>query len=648
MSATGSRTVQRLGAVVLAPVALLGALWMGQRAARAVRPEASSAAVSSAVVRPTAASRLSTPTPTTGTGFAGPDRAADAPEPDVHETRTWYAAGRWWAVLNRAGDGALTIWGLRTTTGPWVDTGVLVDDRPFARPVVVWTGTELVVASSGTRDYAGHALRTNRLTWDAGSSTWVQEADFPVTASGNPAPGVQLGVEPDGTEWLARQDADRVVVAKSGPSGLEHTRFAPLPGGIAGSDVGGFDLLVSGTTVRIAWRSKSSDSVHVTTWDGTQWTTIERHVYGVGGIGPVTAALAGPAAPSTLLVLLPTTLPSRGTNDRDPALLLLALDGDRVETSVVSRGEDGLAGAGLVVDTDQATVHVIAVARPAPRDAGAPRHPSPVVDKTADLSDLAFAPGPGAVVLYGDVGTRLAAPVVPGTAVGPTRGLLVMVAGRDLSGWRTTLVGGAGVDAGTLAQRTGTVDVVHDTFNGLQPDDPRPAAWHAGTSAALEADVVDAGDTGRALLVSNTDGGPASVACRAIPASRAPVVVRADVVAKGTAGTDAKLLTLKGPDGSLASARLGRKGQAGWSGPHGRVIGGSVAMGTPLRVTIRVDPTARTATVRIETGSGVVAEGADIPLLASGKAGPDEVCVGPGSNDPSASLLLTDLLVQES
>jgi hypothetical protein len=72
-----------------------------------------------------------------------------------------------------------------------------------------------------------------------------------------------------------------------------------------------------------------------------------------------------------------------------------------------------------------------------------------------------------------------------------------------------------------------------------------------------------------------------------------------------------------------------------------------VAPGTPLRVTVRVDPKARSASVRIETGSGVVAEGARLPLLAEGSAGVDEVCLGPGSDDPAASLLVTDLLVQQ-
>jgi hypothetical protein len=270
-----------------------------------------------------------------------------------------------------------------------------------------------------------------------------------------------------------------------------------------------------------------------------------------------------------------------------------------------------------------------------------------VMDKSASLDDLAFAPGRGVPVLAGDVGSELAAPVVPPAPTNAERGLLVMAAGSNLSGWRTAVVGGSLDGGGPLSRRDGPIDVVHDTFDGLPTSSPTPAAWHAGTSEGLESAIVAASGTGNGLLVTNADGGSASLACRAVPESSAPVVVRADVIPNGTAATDARLLTVRGPDGSLASARLSRKGEAGWSGPSGRVIAGNVAPGTPLRVTVRVDPKARSASVRIETGSGVVAEGARLPLLAEGSAGVDEVCLGPGSDDPAASLLVTDLLVQQ-
>ena len=46
-------------------------------------------------------------------------------------------------------------------------------------------------------------------------------------------------------------------------------------------------------------------------------------------------------------------------------------------------------------------------------------------------------------VLAGDVGSELAAPVVPPAPTNTERGLLVMAAGSNLSGWRTAVVGGS-------------------------------------------------------------------------------------------------------------------------------------------------------------------------------------------------------------
>jgi hypothetical protein len=644
--------------VALAPVALLGALWAGGRAEQALAPAV--IAASSAPPGPTlpAAARLSEPEVEAASGFAGPDRPEEAPVPALQESRTWFAAGRWWSVLNRATDGALTIWGLSSATGPWVDTGILVDDRPFARPVVAWNGSVLVVATSGTRTYASHVLRTNRFSWDAEAATWSQLPDFPVTVTADPAPDVHLLLAPDGREWLARLDGQRIVVARSSASGLRHTAFAPLPGGIAGADVGGFDLVGTGPTVQLVWRSVSSDELRtatttaaeVGTGTGTDasWATDSRTAYGIAGIGPVSAARTGGEPDAALVVLVPTTLAPRSHNDRDPALLVVEITIEHTRISMVSRVQDGLAGAALVLDPGRSQVQVLATHPPpaVPTGAAGAARPTPVVLKTASLDDLAFAPGPGRAVLYGDVGTRLAPPVVPAGPADAAQGLLVMAAGRDLSGWRTTVVGGQ-VATSPLAERTEPIDVVHDTFDGLGSHAATPAAWHAGTSQPLTSTIVAADGTGQALLVTNPDGGTAPLACRSIPASSGPVSVRADIVTAGTGATDARLLTLRGPDGSLASARLSRKGEAGWSGPDGRVVAGSVAHGTPLRVTITVDPKERTASIRIETGSGVVAESAAVPLLAAGTAGVDEVCLGPGARDPDASIQLTDLLVRE-
>jgi hypothetical protein len=646
MSTRRSRLGRRLGTVVLVPIAAVAMVAVATRLERALDPAAASSRTRQSVSPPDPAETLSEP-PGPTTGFAGPDRLEDAPVPVPQEARTWWAGGRWWAVLHRTSDGALTIWGLESPTGPWVDTGVLVDGRPFARPQVAWNGSVLVVATTGTRSYASHALQTNRFSWDSDGRSWAQVPDFPVTVTSGPMPDTRLVVQGDGTEWLARREGDALVVARSTSSGLSHERFRPLGDGLAEADVGGFDLTLQGGTPQMAWRSRTADVLHVATWSGERWRARRYDVYGVAGEGTVAIAAAGSADPGALVILTSSSLGARGSNDRDPGLLLSVVEGEQVRTSVVSRLADGMREASLVMEPEERRVRVVALGPPAalrPRDL---RLSAPVVEKTASLADLAFAPGQGRPLLYGDVGTQLAPPVVPPDAIDETSGLLVMVTGGDLSGWRSAVAGGDGEQPGSLVVATGPVTVVHDTFDGLAPGGPAPSSWHGGSSQPLEAELVEAPGTGRALLVTNRDGGPASLACRAVPTGAREVTIRADVTATGAAATDARLLTVRGPDGTLVAVRLSRKGEAGWSGDQGRVVAGAVPLGTPLRVTVSIDAGATTASVRIETAGSVVAEDGRVPLRAGASGAVDEVCIGPGADDPSASLLLTDLLVRQ-
>ena len=578
-------------------------------------------------------------------GFVGPARPDSASPGSSGTSRIWFAHGRWWGLFPNTQATSMRIWALAGPDGPWVDTGVVVDDRAHARVDVAWTGDRLVVASSGTRDYRRDGLRINRFAY--GDTGWSQDPDFPIVLTDRGYPDTQLAVTDDGRVWLARVEGDGIVVSSSDPSNQSFGAFAPLPDQAAVTDVGGFDLESAGAGLLIVWRSASSDTLVVATSDtGGTWSEVGHAVYGVGGQGGLDGVTAGPSYPGLVLVAATTTLAARGTNDEDPSIVLARLSGSRTDISVVAQGRDQLDNPVLVVDPGAGKVHVLAVA--SPPDPGTAEVPAlwSITDKVAELAQPEFGSGQGAVLIR-QPGAAFWPPSVPAARVDSKRGFVVTSSGDHATQWTTAQFGGS-APAGPVPVQSGGAAIIHDTFETRTPGRGAPGGWYAAGNSPIEASVsANAVAKGRSLVLANTDGGSAATACRAIsPTGSQRLVIRADVTSIGWGSGDARLLTLKGSEGTLVSARLTRRGQAGWSTPQGRKAQGLIADATPLRITVTVDPEAGVARVRLEVrGGALVAEGAAVPLLSSGSAGLEEVCLTPAPGNPTSRLELDDLSV---
>src|SRR5438128_3950160 len=94
------------------------------------------------------------------------------------ESKLWWAHGSWWAVLEDGPAQNEHIFRLDRTTEEWVDTGVVVDDRPDARADVLWDKAhdKLYVAS---HEYvaSGAASATSqgavwRFSYDKGAKSY--------------------------------------------------------------------------------------------------------------------------------------------------------------------------------------------------------------------------------------------------------------------------------------------------------------------------------------------------------------------------------------------------------------------------------------------------------------------------------------------
>lgn len=576
----------------------------------------------------------------------GPDRPAevDLPRREAGVRRAWWALGTWWAVLPDPATGTHHIWGLTGPEGAWVDTGTFVDERLDAQLEVGWDGEDLVVAASGPRPYRGHALRVHRYSWSPGDEAWVAAPDHPLEITAEGEPGARMALAADGTAWFVRSRGLRLEVGRTAGRAARWGGWAPLPLGAADGDVGGFDLVADGADVVVVVRRASTDALVVVRRSGTTWADTEVAVPDVAGQGPVDAE----AAPGggALSALLPTTATDAAAGgSQAPALLLVALPGPGAArggaragaVSVVARAGDGLQQAALVVDGRRA--RVVATAPPTADEVGAwyvrgRAAPTALVVKDAPLADPVFGPGPGRRLTSGVDGADVARPLLP-VAVTPDSGLVAIASADDATRWTTWADGVAPAAQPPPPATGGATVLVDDGFDTLAVGGPGPTSWAPDGADPPAGTVVDDPATGsRALRI---DGGPdpASV-CRAIPVLPATTLtVSATLRAEGAGTADARLLTVRGSGGSVASVRQSRQGLVGWSTGAGRVTSGTVPPGVPLQVTVRLDLAARTAAITVRTPDGtVLAEGSAIPWLTASER-VDELCTraapGPGT-----------------
>ncbi len=601
--------------------------------------------------RPTVAVRLSA-SPLDGldsvapVGFDGPNRPVTGGADKAGSSRLWFAHGRWWALLPDARGSSIRIWGLNGPDGPWVDTGVVVDDRADARVDLAWAGDRLVVSTSGTRTYRSDALRINRFHY--GDGGWVRDADFPVAVSDRGLPDTQVAVAADGRVWLARSENGALLVSSSDPTAQAFSAFEPVPGGLAAADVGGFDLVADGSVLRIAWRSVTTDTLGIISRSAKGWSQRLHTIYGIGGTAPIAAEPAGPGRPGVVFVVASTTLSARGTSDEDPSIVLIRAVGGHATTAVVAEGRDGLSLPNLVVNRADGRVHVLSVADPQnpPQNGKPPSYA--ITDKGADADAPAFGPGQGTALIR-RAGVKFRTPLVPTAPASEASGFVVMGTADGIGRWTSAVLGGtAPPDAPIVASARSPI--LHDTFEARPPGPGAPGGWYGDGKDVVQASITASGAVkGRSLVLANADGGAAPTACRAVtPVGNRPVTVEAVVTSIGRSQSDARLLTLKGSEGTLASARLTKRGQVGWAGANGRAAAGLVGDATPLVVTITVDPTADTAVFRFQVrGGALVAESPAVPLLSTGAGGVDEICLTPAPDKPGAHLELDDLLVTD-
>lgn len=336
---------------------------------------------------------------------------------DKAQNKLWFHDGSWWATMVDPFSSAVRIFELRD--GVWSDTEVLVDPRPRSNADVLWTGTDLFIAS---RTSSGELL-LRRYAYGQ-DRTWVPTATAPEVIARGGGRSLTIAVDGAGRVWAAWVSEGRLLIAGSGPGG---TGFGPPvtpQGGTGLADDEAAAVTAFDGQIGVLWSNQNEDAFLWTSraddapagrWEDTVAVTrgvnfADGHInFAVGSTGDVYAAVKtslgddDEPAQSALLEVL----------HRNPA--------GEWTANVAATVESQTTRPVLAITDDDR--HLLLVAT-SPQSGGALHY------KIAQTADVRFAPGVGSVLLNWE-GAVLNDATTTGAPVDPDGTLVVLASDAD-------------------------------------------------------------------------------------------------------------------------------------------------------------------------------------------------------------------------
>jgi len=192
------------------------------------------------------------------------ERTVQGPSRHKNQSKLFFAYGTWWGVLQEPTSREARIMRLDWSTQRWHDTGVVVDDRPFARADVLYYDNALHVASAGGSESPAHAVQVSVFDYDRATEHWSIRPDYPVTLTKTGVESSVIDRADDGTMWVSFIEAGQLQVTHS--QGDLHHWVAPFRPDVAGTDVATDQVgmvAVSGE-ILLLWSNQNDDAIYAT------------------------------------------------------------------------------------------------------------------------------------------------------------------------------------------------------------------------------------------------------------------------------------------------------------------------------------------------------------------------------------------------
>jgi hypothetical protein len=192
------------------------------------------------------------------------DRTIRGASRHKNQSKLFFADGSWWGVLHEPTSREARIMRLDWMTQRWHDTGVVVDERPYARADVLFFDDSLYVTSAGGSESPAHAVQVAVFDYDRATEHWSVRPDFPLALTNTGVESSVIERADDGTLWVTFIEAGKLLVTHSGPD--LHRWVAPYRPVVAGTNVATDQVgmvAVSGE-VLLLWSNQNDDAIYAT------------------------------------------------------------------------------------------------------------------------------------------------------------------------------------------------------------------------------------------------------------------------------------------------------------------------------------------------------------------------------------------------
>ncbi len=305
---------------------------------------------------------------------------------DKAQSKLWFHDGSWWATMIDPFTREVHIFELRDSR--WADTGVLVDARSMSNADVIWTGTELYIAS---RTSTGELLlRTYTYGPDR---TWVPRAAAPQLIAEGGGQSLTIAVDTRQRVWATWIDAGRVWIANSEPGGTGWGAPVTPPGGEDVQEDDATAITEFAGQVGVLWSNQARDAFFWTSRSDDQPVEVwAEDLEVVQGINIADGHINYAVSPTgEIFAAVKTSLGDDGEPSYSALIEVLHRTTDGAWTSsTAATVANQMTRAQLSITADG--THLILVA-------ASPQSGGSLYYKVADAADPRFSPGKGSLLL---------------------------------------------------------------------------------------------------------------------------------------------------------------------------------------------------------------------------------------------------------
>jgi hypothetical protein len=554
------------------------------------------------------------------------------------QSRLFSVDGTWYGVAIDPASRESRIAELSPDGSRWVDTNVLVDERPGAMVDVLWDGQRLVTISAVPGRSTSNGVRVATFRRDA-AGAFVRDPNFPVPVTERGVNAATVARDTTGRLWASFVQDGSVLVAHS--QGADALWSAPVvvPGS---ASVGEDDLAAVVATgdgrVAVAWSDTLASAVSVAIRADSappeSWGSPE---VAFADLPLAARPISVTAAEGTVAIGIQTARPDgavSGTSDPDSLIAVRDPDGTW-RTALTSRVGDRLGSPVVVLDPEADTIYAFMTS---PRRAGV------VYLKRSPLPRLDFPAGRGLVVIE-DPDAPLAVTSVTSAKSPVSLADSFIVQGLDEgtgTPWHAVISPpGSAPTPTTTPASPGPSPSGTDGARLLVDDDFAP--WEVGETIANGWEIRPTDARGELVASGSTpslrharlrsDTAEAIRACKEFaPATTGDLVVEVTIQADGMGESDVIITSVRSGASETASVRFGQGGTfAYYAGATKVRTAAPIRLGQWLRSRVTVHPATATYDWRLSTDDGtVIVDEQDIPYREPAD-GVSSVCIGTSS-----------------